>query len=161
MLSVKDYKALLTRMPEAEARRILTLPASALAAMDPAVYLDAEHRLRRESCLTIGGVAADIPDTAWRMSVMAPRRQESAEKYGSAWCTSCGYDYGEKYMICPYTRKGEFLSMESDQRTDLDGNIYIRHTGLWIRNPCVACSPVFVEDYYMELSYRAEDHKYY
>jgi hypothetical protein len=157
MLSIAEHKALLTRMPEAAARRILTLPAADLMAMDPAVYMDAEHRLRRYSTLTAAGVAADIPDTVYRMGVLAAERKQSTKKYGAPWCASCGYDYGGLYMICPYRKRGEFLSMKDDTRVGIDGNVYILQTDLWIRRPCVACSPLFVEDFEQELCDRAED----
>ena len=162
MLSITEHKALVARMPEAEARRILTLPAADLMAMDlsgkdTAVYMDAEHRLRRYSTLTAATVAAEIPDTVYRMGVLAAERKQSTKKYGAPWCASCGYDYGGLYMICPYRKRGEFLSMKDDTRVGIDGNVYILHTDLWIRRPCVACSPLFMEDFKRELRYRAED----
>ena len=162
MLSITEYKALVARMPEAAARRILTLPAADLMAMDlsgkdPAIYLDAEHRLRRYSTLTAAGVAADIPDTVYRMGVLAAERKQSTKKYGAPWCASCGYDYGGLYMICPYRKRGEFLSLKDDTRVGIDGNVYILHIDLWIRRPCTACSPLFVEDFEEELCDRAED----
>jgi hypothetical protein len=171
MLSIAEYKALVARMPEAAARRILTLPAADLIAMDlsgkdlsgkdPAVYMDAVHRLDRYSTLTAATLAADIPDTVYRMGVLAAERKQSTKKYGAPWCASCGYDYGGLYMICPYRKRGEFLSMKDDTRVGIDGNVYILHTDLWIRRPCAACSPLFMEDFKRELRYRAEDLGYH
>lgn len=157
MLSIAEYKALLARMPEAEARRILT--GKDLSGIDPAVYMDAVHRLSRyrESTLTAATVAADIPDTVYRMGVLAKGRKRSTERYGAPWCASCGYDYDSQYMFCPYRRRGEFLSMEGDTRVGIDGNVYILHTDEWIRQPCAACSPLFVEDFKRELRCRAQD----
>jgi hypothetical protein len=159
MLSIAEYKALVARMPEAEARRILTLPATDLTAIDTAFYMDAVHRLDRDrnSTLTAATVAADIPDTVYRMGVLAAGRKRSTEKYGAPWCASCGYDYDSQYMFCPYRRRGEFLSMKDDTRVGIDGNVYILLDGYWIRRPCAACSPLFVEDFKKEMRYRAED----
>ena len=166
MLSITEYKALVERMPEAAARRILTLPVADLTGIDlsgkdTAVYMDAVHRLDRYSTLTAATLAADIPDTVYRMGVLAKGRKRSTERYGAPWCASCGYDYDSQYMFCPYRKRGEFLSMEGDTRVGIDGNVYFLHTDEWIRRPCAACSPLFMEDFKRELRCRAEDLGYH
>ena len=51
--------------------------------------------------------------------------------------------------------------MEGDTRVGIDGNVYFLHTDEWIRRPCAACSPLFMEDFKRELRCRAEDLGYH
>jgi hypothetical protein len=144
-------------MSEAEARCIMdliskdkqaTLSAAEKAAL-PAAYAKADHRLHRLSEMTeadaLVRINAPLCRGCVRPSCICSHSRELFKRfYGASWCGCCGQDYSKQLDNTLFI-SSSFKVVEGGKRLTNAGVLYEKVGRLWVRVPCVSCSPAYVE----------------